>query len=97
MDLSYEHFFVAGWVLGCLFLVTGAIMTWVFRVPGTTLSQVIDQPGHAILFRHAESLKLIQPERRRLVYGLQLTGATICASLIVVPFVLSRLLPGVFD
>jgi hypothetical protein len=96
-DLRYEHVFVAGWVVGVLFLLAGVVAMWVYRAPGTTLSQVVDNPGHSVLFRHAETMRLIRPEKRRLVYGLQLIGTTICVSLIVIPFVLSLLFPGVFD
>src|SRR5688572_1011 len=101
MDLRYEHFFVAAWALGCLFLVAGAISTWVYRIPGVSLGEVLEgpngQPRHRMFHQHTDMMRLVRPEKRRLIYALQLTGATIIASLVVVPFLVQLFFPSVFE
>jgi hypothetical protein len=97
MDLRSEHYFIGAWILGCLFLVAGAVAMWVYRMPGTSLGELIQgprgQPTHRMLHQHTDMMRQVLPEKRRLIYLLQLTGATICASTIVVLLVLSALVP----
>ena len=85
--LSLESCFVAVWVLACLLLVSGVVAAWIFRIPGTTRSDFTNGPKgqHAPRFLHtaADTLRLVRPERRKLVYGLQLAGASIAALAIV--------------
>lgn len=96
-DLRYEHFFIVGWVFGCLLLLASVVVMWVYRAPGTRLADLIDQPGHRVFHKRAEMMRFVRPEKRRLIYVLQLTGATICASLTIIPLLLNLIFPGVFE
>ena len=68
-------------------LALGLIAAWVFRVPGTTRGDFTAGPRgkSAPRFFHTagDTLKLVRPEKRRVVYGLMLAGVAIPAFMLV--------------
>jgi len=95
--LSLGSLFVGGWSLACTLLLVGVIATWIYRIPGTTLSDFMHGPKgqHAPRLFHsaADALRLVRPEKRRLIYGLQLAGASIAAFAIAGLFLVSLVFP----
>jgi hypothetical protein len=100
-NLRFELLFLGGWVIGCLFLLAGAVAMWVYRIPGTSFGELCQGPRgqhpHRMLHQHTDMMRSVRPEKRRLIYTLQLTGATICASVIVLPFVINAIFPGALE
>jgi hypothetical protein len=68
-----------------------------YRIPGTTFSDIVRGPlgpGAArLFFSAADRLRLVRPERRRLVYALQIAGVSIIALAIVGASMLGLFLP----
>lgn len=92
---ALSSFFIAGWLLACALLLAGAIATWLHRIPGTTVSDFIrgpkGQPVPRLFHSASDSLRLVRSDRRRLVYGLQFTGATVGAMVVLGALIISFL------
>ena len=82
-----ELYFVGAWVLAMVLLASGLIAAWVFRVPGTTRGDFTagprGKPAPRFFHTAGDTLKLVRPEKRRVVYGLMLAGAAIPALMLV--------------
>lgn len=84
---SLSSLFVGMWLVGFALALISMVATWLFRIPGTTFSDIVRGPlgpGAPRLFiTAADRLLLVRPERRRLVYALQLAGVSLFALAIV--------------
>jgi len=90
-----ELYFAGAWVLAIALLIAGLIAAWVFRTPGTNSGDFTagprGKPAPRFFHMAGDTLKLVRPERRQLVYALLLAGASIPALLLVGLFVASLL------
>jgi hypothetical protein len=86
-------YFIGAWVLAIALLVSGLIAAWVFRIPGTTSGDFTagrrGRPAPRFFHTAGDTLKLVRPEKRRVVYGLLLAGAAIPALMLVSLFAVS--------
>ena len=100
-NLRFDLLFIGTWALGFVILTAGVTLTWIHRLPGTYLSDFINGPKgqHSLraLHQYTDTMRLVQPQKRTLIYGVLLTGSTICAAAIVIPFVLAIFIPGAYD
>jgi len=74
-------------------LASGLVSAWVFRIPGTTSGDFTagpkGKPAPRFFHTAGDTLRLVRPEKRRVVYGLMLAGAAIPAVMLVGLFVTS--------
>jgi hypothetical protein len=93
---SLSSLFIGMWVVGIALALISMVATWKFRLPGTTFSDIVRGPlgpgAPRLFFSAADRLLLVRPERRRLVYALQLAGVSIVALAVVVVPLLEFLL-----
>ena len=84
---SLGSLFVGMWLVGFALTLISVIATWMYRVPGTSFSDIARGPlgpgAPRLLFSAADRLELVRPEKRRLVYALQLAGVSIIALAVV--------------
>ena len=84
---SFNSLFIGMLLVGIALALISMVATWWYLIPGTTFNDIaFGPPGPGaprLLITAADRLRLVRPERRRLVYALQLTGVSIFALAIV--------------
>ena len=89
MFASPQYYFLGAWALACVLMVLSLAGMWLFRIPGTTLSDFTNGPkgqhSPRVLHSFGDAIRCVRPEKRRIVYGLALAGASIAAFDIVGP------------
>jgi hypothetical protein len=84
---SLGSLFVGMCLVGFALTLASVVATWMYRVPGTRFSDISRGPlgpgAPGLLFSAADRLQLVRPEKRRLVYALQLAGVSLIALAVV--------------
>jgi hypothetical protein len=83
IDSAPQAWFIGSWVLACLLLLAGGIASWVYRLPGVKYSDFLNGPPgqHPPRFFHQfeDTMRLVRADKHRLIYGLEVAGASIAA------------------
>jgi uncharacterized membrane protein YccC len=92
-------YFLIAWLASMALLLSGGVATWICRLPGVTLSDFLNgrkgMTPPRMFHAHTDAMRLVRPERRRLVYALQLSGASLAAAAIIIAVALEFTTAGV--